>query len=72
MEHTPHSHPIFGLFLTITLFLSSVFMGILENADLILSVVSKLVATGAGIASIVLAYFNYLKLKRDNSNSKGT
>lgn len=70
MENANFEHPVFGLLLTISLFISSVVMGALENADLILNIISKLVAIGAGVASIGLAYLNYRKLNNGKSKSK--
>jgi len=70
MENANYEHPVFGLLLTISLFISSVVMGALENADLILNIISKLVAIGAGVASIGLAYLNYRKLHNGKSKSK--
>jgi hypothetical protein len=73
MESPHNVHPFLELFISITLFASSAFLGFLTNLDLILSVVAKLVAIGAGCSTIILTYMNYKKtLKGELHNKKSS
>lgn len=62
MDHLPHN-PLLTVILTVTLFASSAMLGALEHADLIFSIIAKLAATGAGVASMYVAYRS-LKTKK--------
>jgi hypothetical protein len=73
MESPHNVHPLLEIFISVTLFASSAFLGFLTNLDLILSVVAKLVAIGAGCSTIILAYINYKKsLKGELHNKKSS
>ena len=68
MEHPlPHSDHIFSTLLAVVLAFSSAIFGFLEHADIVLSVIAKLVAIGAGAFSLFIAYQTYLKQKQTKS-----
>ena len=62
----PHNlNPILEIILSVCLFASSAFLGFLNNADLVLGLIAKIVAIAAGMSTVVLAYLNYKKNLKD-------
>ena len=71
MQPSHNIHPVLEIFISVILFASSAVLGCLQDLDLILSIVAKLVAIGAGASTIILAYLNYRKSVGNGVHDKG-
>jgi len=64
--HLEQSHPnmIISIILSAVLAATSAALGFIGQVDLYLDIFAKLIAIGAGLATIFLAYKNYKILKK--------